>query len=181
MPVPAPKTWTDGEEADNIPSADDLNLDWRDSFDFLLGNTRPIGLFHSTSGQALTTTATNITFNVEDLKRTLTHSTVTNSHLITVPYAGQYVGFAMATFDGPSSATARMTLRVLQNTATTIAKIDQATQNTTLWTVNGSFTANLAANDTLGLSMTVSTGTATAGTVAARWPRLAIWYAGDFQ
>lgn len=183
MPLPAPRTWSDGEEPANIPGADDINLDWRDSFDFLMGDTRPMGLFRqSTTGFAVTTTFANVPFTTEVLKRGgITHSNVTNSHLITVPYTGQYQGYFMAGFETISSTGLRLLARILQNGTTEIARVNIPNAQLGHFSVNGSFTANLAANDNLTLQMAMGSGTATSGQLLTRVPRLGIWYVGDYQ
>jgi len=181
MPLPAPRTWTDGEQPENIPNADDLNLDWRDSFNFLMGSTRPMGLFRTTTGQALSSTFVNINLPLEVLKRGgITHSTVTNTHLITVPYAGQYQGYASASFDTLSAVGLRLTLRLMKNTSTEIARFNMTNPHSNNWTVNGTFTADLAANDTIHMQLGMSSGTSTSGAAVGRAPRIGIWYAGDF-
>lgn len=180
MPLPAPVSWTDGEEPTNIPHADNLNLDWRDSFNFLLGVTRPIGLFRATTGQSLSTTFVNINLPTELLKRDLTHSTSTNTHLITVPYTGQYQGYAAGSFDTISATNLRCIIRILQNASTELARFNNTNPQTGNWTINGTFTANLTAGDTINMQMGMASGTATSGSLISRAPKLGIWYAGDF-
>lgn len=182
MPLPAPRTWTDGEEPTNIPSADDLNLDWRDSLDFLMGDTRPMGLFRqSTTGFAVTTTFANVPLPTELLKRGgITHSTVTNTHLITVPYTGQYQGYVGAGFETLSATGIRMIVRLLKNNTTEIGRWSLPNFQVGHFFVNGSFTADLAANDTVQMQLALSTGTATSGQLLTRVPRIGLWYVGDF-
>lgn len=182
MPLPAPVTWTDGEDPFNIPSADDLNFNWKDSFDFLMGNTRPIGLFRSTTTtQNITTTFLDINLPTEVIKRGgLVHSTSSNTHLITVPYTGQYAGYASGSFDGASATGLRLIVRVLKNGTTEIGRFSITNAQLGHFTVNGSFTADLTANDTINMQMALSSGTATTGSLPGRVSRLGIWYAGDF-
>lgn len=182
MPLPAPRTWLDGEEPENLPTADDFNLDWRDSFNFLLGlgsDPRPIGKFYSTTAHAITTTPVNVSLDVELLKKNLTHSTVSNKHLVTVPYTGQYQGYAYASWGTLSTAAMRCILRIVQNGATLLARLDNGAENTTSWVVGGSWTANLTAGDTINMQISTSTGTATAQTTTQTRANFAIWYGGQ--
>lgn len=181
MPLPAPITWIDGEEPQNIPSADDLNLEWKDSFNFLLGVTRPIGFFRGNANQALSSTFTTMNLPDEVLKRGgLVHSTSSNTHLVTVPYTGQYQGYAAGNFDTISASGLRLTIRLLRNSSTEIARFNGSNATTGNWTINGSFTADLTANDTISMQMALSSGTANSGSLISRYPRLVIWYGGDY-
>jgi len=182
MPLPAPVTWTDGEETDNTPTADELNLEWRDSFNFFLGlgsDPRPIGRFTGNTAHSLSTTFVDVALDTELLKKNLTHSTSTNKHLVTVPYTGQYQGYAWAGWNSLSTASMRCILRVMRNGSTLVAKMDNGAQNTTQWVIHGSWTANLTAGDTISMQMGNSTGTATAATTSTVRPNFGIWFAGQ--
>ena len=182
MPLPAPRTWEDGEEPANIPNADDLNLDWRDSFNFLLGlgtDPRPFGKFYSTTAHAITTTPVDVSLDVEVVKKNLTHSTVSNKHLVTVPYTGQYQGYAYASWGTLSTTAMRCILRIVRNGSTLAARMDNGPQNTSSWVVGGSWTASLTAGDTISMQIANSTGTATAGTATTTRANFAIWFAGQ--
>jgi hypothetical protein len=185
MPLPAPRTWTDGEAPENIPSADDLNLDWRDSFNFLMGDDRPMGLFRATTtGQSVTPAGTFVNMNMptEILKRGgITHSTVTNTHLITVPYTGQYQGFFGIGLTTISGSGLRIIGKILNVTSgIEVARANIRNAQVGHFFVNGSFTADLVAGDSIALQATVLGGTATSGTLLSRVPRLGIWYVGDY-
>lgn len=179
MPLPAPRTWADGEDAANIPLAADLNLDWRDSFDFLLGYSVPIFYGYSTTGTAMTAaTDTNVPINNELLKRGgMVHSTVTNNHLVTVPYTGQYVGFSMSGTGTVSSLPAQLAQKMFKN-GTII------TQHITFYSVTvdheqiSSFTIDCIAGDTIGMVLRCTLATSM-NTTLLNCPRWGIWYAGD--
>lgn len=178
MALPEPRTWSDGEEPENIPHADDLNLDWKDSFDFLLGVTKPIGLFRTNASQAISSTFVNINLPVESLKRGgLTHSTVSNTHLVTVPYTGQYQGFASCDFVFASATGLRMYVRILVNGVET-ASFNAPNIQTVNTTVSGTFTLDLQAGDTVNISQGLSSGTATSGSTGVNAGKLGIWWAG---
>ena len=187
MPLPAPRTWEDGEEPQNIPGADDLNLDWRDSFNFLMGTDRPMGLFRSnTTGQSIATAGTFINLNLQTelLKRGgITHSTVSNTHLVTVPYRGQYQGYFGVGYTNISANGLRLISKVQNMTGVgyEIARANIRNAQLGHFFVNGSFTANLEAGDSIAIQATVLGGTATTGTLLSRAPRLGIWYVGDFD
>jgi hypothetical protein len=178
MPLPAPRIWSDDAGA---AMAADLNLDWRDSFDFLLGYSRPIGFFKGVAATAISSTAANIPIASEILKRGgLVHSTSTNPHLVTVPYTGQYAGFASVAFTSISALTLRLTIRLMQNGTTELMRVNSANgAQVGTWTVNGSFSINLAANDTVSIQALMPSGTATSGAVNNDAARLGIWYEGD--
>lgn len=173
MPLPAPRVWTD----DNTPSAIDLNLDWRDSFDFLLGNTRPIIYVRSNVAQTLVANVTqNVNWQQELIKRGgMTHST--NSATITVPYTGQYVGFAQGGIGSMASTSTRFVCFVIVN-GTAKCRWDEGPTTTAGMEIAGSFSLSLAANDavTLGLRNSITAPTTTIG---LNQPRFAMWYAGD--
>jgi hypothetical protein len=191
--LPAPRTWTDGEDPDNIPTADNLNLDWRDAFRFFLGiddpasNTgaRPIIFLTSTSALSLATnTATNMPFNNEQIKRGgMTHSNVTNNHLITVPYTGQYQGFAHAGYDTTSTVSTRLIIRLFKTPATPVlmARTENTPQRTSGWSVTMSYTMDLTAGDQVYMTVATVVGTATMRTATDFNSKFAMWYAGDYQ
>lgn len=91
MTIPSPSdTWLDGE--DQIPDAADLNSQWRDSMNILIGWTRPIfeGYHTTTATTANSGVWTPIPLNVEVTKRLTTHSA--NSAVVTLPETGWYTG-----------------------------------------------------------------------------------------
>jgi hypothetical protein len=180
MGLPAPRVWANGEEPENIPTADDLNLDWRDSFDFLLGNARPLIFVYSTSGQSLSGTPAAITWTNEVVKRgNMVHSTVTNSQNITVPYTGWYAGFCMGGFGTFSTATTKATVRLL-NGSTIVALAHMPPPTTAGLEFVMSFTTYAVANDVYTMTQAVSSGTTcTASTAQVNRPRMAMWFAGD--
>jgi hypothetical protein len=179
MPLPAPRTWEDGEDPENIPTADDLNLDWRDSFNFLVGNTRPIAYLQSSTTQAMAAnTPVSINFQIESLKRGgMVHAV--NGATVTVPYAGQYVGFMYGSAITLSTLTTRLALWILINGVTTGPRVD-GSPIITDHQLHGSFTLNLAANDTVGMQLRNTAGTATTSNLSLTYSKLAIWYVGDF-
>jgi hypothetical protein len=183
MALPAPRTWSDGEEPDNIPTADDLNTDWRDSLNFLLGTDRPIILLFSTVATALATnTITNIEMNNERLKRGgMVHSNVTNNHQITVPYTGQYQGYTQAGYTSTTVTSTRLITRLFKTPAAPVmfARTEDAPQRTTGWSVNMSFTVDLTAGDIVYMTCATSSGTAVMDSGTAFNSRFGMWYAGD--
>lgn len=183
MPLPNPAVWTDGEEPTNLPTADNLNLDWRDSLDFLLGTTKPIILLFSTVATALATnTATNIEFNNEKLKRGgMVHSNSTNNHQITVPYTGQYQGYTQAGYTSTTTTSTRLITRLFKTPASPVmfARTEDAPQRTTGWSVTMSFTVDLTANDIVYMTCATSSGTAVMDSGTAFNSRFGMWYAGD--
>jgi hypothetical protein len=182
MAIPAPRVWVDGEEAANLPTADDLNLDWRDSFDFLLGYSRPFIYLESNVSQTGITagTLTDQNWQVENVKRGgMTHAA--NASTITVPYTGQYDGFAVQSYISLSApSTTALTAFIIQNGSTGIARWDMVSTSASDMQNHGSFTANLTAGDTLLMRTRHSSGTAATATDPLNRPRIAIWYAGDF-
>ncbi len=181
MPLPAPRTWQDGEETANIPSAADLNLDWRDSFNFLLGNTKPMAHLRSTVGQSLAVnTPITVQFNDNYLLRGgMAHSTSVNNTQLTVPYTGQYQGYIWGGFDTLSTVATKLNVRILKN-GTMFATAGMKPELTGGWNIHCSFTADLAANDILTMTMVSTASTAVAGSALTRAPRMVVWYAGDY-
>lgn len=182
MPLPVPRTWSDGEEPTNIPTADDLNLDWRDSFKFLLGTDRPIILVNSTVASGVGVGGTNIQWNNQRLLRGgMVHSTSTNNHLITVPYTGQYQGYVMSGYASTTVTSTRLVCRLFKNPASPVnfARTEDVPQRTTGWSVTFSFTADLAANDQIYLVNTATSGSATMGSDTVYNSKLGMWYVGD--
>lgn len=177
MPLPAPRTWTDGEDPANTPSADDFNLDWRDSLDFLIGNTRPLIYLQSNVSQAMAAnTFVTINFQIENVKRGgMVHAV--NGSTITVPYAGRYVGFCLGAVN-TLAATGSKVVCLLQVNGVNAARWDQGNI-----TVNGhelacSFTLELAANDTVNIQIRSTLATNSANT-GLNGPRIGMWYSGD--
>jgi hypothetical protein len=177
MPLPAPRTWTDGEEPENIPTADDLNLDWRDSFEFLLGTTRPmIYLTHSTV-QAITNTASAIAMQNELLKRGgMTHAA--NSATVEVPYDGMYQGFFLASFATYSTLSTR-SIAYMDINGVATARADISPQIVGDAQLHGSFSLNLNAGDDVRLFQRNTNGTVNTNVSATSRTKWAMWYAGD--
>jgi hypothetical protein len=182
MAIPAPRVWTDGEDAANLPTADDLNLDIRHSLDFLLGYSRPIIYLESNVSQTglVANTIYDQNWQVENLKRGgMLHSA--NSHQITVPYAGQYDGFAVQSLTTLSApGTTALTAFIVVNGSTTVARWDMVSGTPSDMQNHGSFTANLAANDIITFRIRNSSGTAVTATDPLNRPRIALWYGGNF-
>ena len=178
MPLPAPRLWEDGEDPENIPTADNLNLDWRDSFNFLLGNTRPMAYLQSSTSQSLVAnTALSINFQIESIKRGgMVHAT--NAAAVTVPYAGQYSGFMYGSAITLSTLSTRLSLWLWINNASSGPRVD-GSPIITDHQLHGSFTINLNANDTVGIQLRNFAGTATTSNLSLTYPKLAIWYVGD--
>lgn len=173
--------WEDGDEPDNTPNADDLNLEWRDSFKFLMGLTRPIIHLISTSGTAITTTEVLVPFTVEALKRgNILHSNVTNNTQVTIPITGQYQGYMWGGFDTFSTVATRAWVRLKINGNTTVVA-NQKPELLAGWNVHSTITLDANANDIITMSMQTSTGTAVMGTSLTRAPRLVLWYVGDYS
>lgn len=184
MPLPAPRTWADGESEVNKPTVDDLNLDWRDSFDFLLGYSRPMALLHHTSGSVtipLSPTLVAIPFNVEVLKRGgMVHSTVTNNTRLQVPYTGQYTGYLYAGW-GTTTTASKVSPRLRKNGTTTIARPGDFTSVTTTGSeTHGTFTVDLAANDYVEMVVTTTGVATTSNTGGTNRCKMAMWYVGDY-
>jgi hypothetical protein len=176
----APEVWADGDDTDNIPNADDLNTEWRDSLNFLLGYTRPIAFVYSTTGTTITTSETNVPFNNERLIRGgMIHSTSTNNHQITVPYTGQYHGFAWGGFNTISTLSTRLVIRVKKN-GTNIANAGMKPENTGGWNIHCSLTLNATAGDVITMIMVTTSGTAVMGSTLISAPRLGLYYAGEY-
>lgn len=179
MPLPAPRTWADGQEPENIPSADDLNADWRDSFEFLIGTTRPmIYLTHSTV-QAITNTASAIAMQNELLKRGgMIHAA--NASTVEVPYAGMYQGFFLASYATYSTLSTRSIAYMDINAdASKAARADISPQITSDAQLHGSFSLNLDAGDDVRLMMRNTNGTVNTNVSTLSRVRWAMWYAGD--
>ncbi len=180
MPLPVPKTWEDGEDPENTPSADDLNLEWRDSFNFLLGYTRPFIYLESNVGQALASgVQQDINWQVETVKRGgMVHSA--NAAAFTVPYTGQYAGYMYGSAVGLSNSATRLVLILAKNVSTGIARVDQPVEVTASHEIHGSFTADLAANDSITCSIRLSAATGTTSTGLTNRPKLVMYYVGDY-
>lgn len=176
----APRTWTDGEDPENIPSADDLDLDWRDNFNFLLGYTRPFIFLESTVAQALGTNVYVVqNWQTEFVKRgDMVHAV--NGSGITVPITGQYQGWAIAALDTISTLTTRISLQILKN-GTQAAVDNSRPEVVTGHQMPISFTLDLAANDVVTMATRSSSSTASTMTAALSRPRIALWYIGDFS
>lgn len=182
MPLPAPRTWNDGEDPDSIPSADDLNLDWRDSWQFLLGYTKPMILVHHTTGSVTIQTAsqTAIPFDTEVLKREMTHSNVTNNTRITVPYTGKYGGYAYLGFGTVSTLTSKFTIFIRANGTTQRTRAGQmGPQILGGAEIHASFSFDLTAGDYIEMMAQGVGSTAPSNTNALNRCKLALWYEGD--
>src|SRR6187551_2975239 len=178
-----PVVWTDGDDQDNLPNADDLNEEWRDSFNFLLGYTRPIIWVYSSTGTLMNNPAAdfNVPFNNELLKRgNITHSTSTNNHQITLPTTGQYQGFMMGGFTSLSVITGKILIRLKKNGTTPVAIAAMKPEATSSWSISASFTVDAAANDIVTMTIQHSGGNANMGNTLMTAPRLALWYVGDY-
>jgi hypothetical protein len=177
MALPAPRVWTDGEDPVNTPSADDYNLDWHDSFDFLIGNSRPFIYVQSQTAQTLTANVfITINWTVELAKRGgMLHTA--NSANLTVPYTGRYAGFCQGAVGSQASVGARIVCVVAVNSVG-YARWDQGTLTTGGHELAASLTLDLVANDvvTLQIRSPLASTTPTAG---LNCPRIALWYSGD--
>lgn len=183
MPLPAPRLWADGEEEVNTPNAVDLNLDWRDSFDFLLGYSRPmILLHHTTAAITIGTAQLAIPFDTEVLKRGgMVHSNVTNNSRTTVPYTGQYSGYLYLGFGTVSTLSSKFTARLRKNGTTQIAHpTDMGPALLAGSEFHGAFTVDLAANDYVEFMTNETGSTATSNTGLANRCKMAMWYVGDY-
>lgn len=181
MPLPAPQVWTDGEDPTNIPNADDLNLDWRDSFNFLLGYTRPFMYLESNVAQSLASgVQQDINWQIETVKRGgMVHSTSTNTNQFQVPYTGQYSGYMFGGVNALSTAATRLVL-ILAKSGVGAARADQPAQITTGHELHGSFTLDATPSDILTVSIRLSAATGTTETSATARPKLVIYYVGDY-
>lgn len=181
MALPAPRTWSDGEDATSIPTADDLNLDWRDSFDFLLGYSRPMIYLHQSTSQALTAGVfTAMNWQVELLKRGgMTHAA--SGSTVTVPYTGQYVGFCQASFGAFSTDGTRVVVVGMINGVQSMRFDMGVIPGGSLvgLQINGSITANMTAGDTFEIQVRNQVGTVSTSIDQLNRSRLALWYAGD--
>lgn len=183
MPTPAPRLWENGEAPENMPDAADLNLDWRDSFDFLLGYSRPMILAHHNTSQTITTGATlAINFDVEILKRGgITHSTTTNNSRFTVPYTGQYSGYVYLGWLVTTTLTSKFSLRVRKNGTTTIFRsVDEGPVNLNSSELHGAFTIDLTAGDYVEMIVITAGSGSTTSVAGATRPKFAMWYSGDY-
>lgn len=183
MPLPAPRTWDDGDDPDSIMSADDLNLDWRDSWDFLLGTSRPMILLHHTTGSVTVQTAsqTTIPFDTEVLKRGgMIHDNVTNNSRIQVPYTGQYGGYLYLGVGTVSTTASKFTVYLIANGATQKSRGGQIQPPTTAGVeVHAAFTVELAAGDYVEMKGQGTGSTAPTATGLATRCKFAMWYEGD--
>jgi len=176
-----PQIWTDGEDPENTPTADDLNREWRDAFNFLLGITRPMAHLVSTTGTAFTTTETTVPFNVERLLRGgMVHSISTNNHQLTLPVTGQYQGYIWGGFDSLTTVATRAWVRLKKN-GTTVAAANQKPELTSSWNVHGSVTVDAVAGDIMTMTMNVTSGSGVMGSAFTRAPRMVLWYVGDYS
>lgn len=183
MPLPAPKTWDDGDDPDSVASAFDVNTDWRDSWDFLLGYSRPMFYGHHTTGSVVINTATQtaVPFDTELLKRGgMVHSNVTNPSRVTVPYTGKYNGYAAFNWGAVSTLSSKFTCFIRKNGSTTVARPGQASPlQLANWELHVAFSIELAANDYIELTG-VGTGTTTVTQTSDTYRcKIAIWYEGD--
>lgn len=180
MPLPAPRSWVDGESPDNIPTADALNLDWRDSFDFLLGNTRPMIYLYSNVTQALGSgTVVTVNWNGEDIKRGgMTHSA--SASTFTVPYTGQYSGLFLGGFGTMTTLVTRCRVKILVN-GTMQAQADAPPAVLGDMQVAGALDLDLTANDSISMTMQCTNSTSSTLSGDQGRPRLALWYSGDYS
>lgn len=177
----SPTVWSNGDDSVNIPTADDLNAEWTDSLNFLLGYTRPIIFAYSTTGTGITTAETNVPFNNEKLKRgSFGHSNSTNNHQLTIPNWGQYVGFAWGGFQTMSTLATRLIVRVKKN-GTNVAYMSMKPEFAGGWNIHGSLSINCDFNDVITMTMQTTSGTAVMGNNLLSAPRIALWYGGDWS
>ena len=184
MPLPAPQTWTNGEDPENYPSADDLNSNWRDSWDFLLGYSRPMILLHHTTGSVtipLNPSTVMVPFDTEVLKRGgMVHSNVTNNTRITVPYTGMYNGYLYCGHCTMSTLNAKVQMYLRKNGTTQVSRTAQQPPATVSGNeIHGSFAVELAANDYVEFLLSAVGSTATTNTGALNRCKMAMWYEGD--
>lgn len=174
----APEIWADGDGPDNIPTADDLNLEWGNALAFLM--QRPIAyLYNNATGTSITTTEVNVPFNAEKLvQQGMVHSTVTNNHQLTLPYTGQYAGFALGGFQTISTLSSRLIIRVKKN-GTKVAEASMKPENTSGWNLHMSLTIDAAANDVITMTMLTTSGTAVMGNLIAA-SKLMLYYTGEY-
>lgn len=175
-----PRQWTDGEEPDNIPDADALNLDWRDNIEFLLGYTRPFIYMESNVVQNLVANTYLVqNWQVEFVKRgDITHSS--NSSNIVVPVTGQYQGFFLSSIASISTLTTRISVQVLKN-GTQVAVANGRPEVTTGHQQPISFSIDLTASDVVTFATRSSNSTASTVTATQNTPKVALWYAGGFS
>jgi hypothetical protein len=173
----SPEVWANGDDTDNIPTADDLNLEWANALTFLMH--RPIAYLYNTTGTAITTTEVNVPFNNEKLvQQGMTHSTVTNNHQLSLPYTGQYSGFALGGFQTISTLSTRLIIRVKKN-GTTVAAASMKPENTSGWNIHCSLSIDAAATDIITMTMVTTSGTAVMGNLIAA-SKLMLYYSGEY-
>lgn len=179
----SPTIWIDGEDADSIPTADDLNLEWHDAFDFLL-NSRPMILVHHTTSAVtvpLSPTYIAIPMDTELLKRGgMTHSTVTNNSRITVPITGQYSGYAQLGIGTVTTLSSGHIIAIRKNGSTILTQAGKMApvilgDNE----FNSTFTLDLTAGDYIEFVASAFGSTALTGTDALKRCKMALWYVGD--
>lgn len=173
-----PEIWADGDDPDNIPTADDLNTEWGNAMAFLM--QRPIAyLYNNATSTSITTTEVNVPFNAEKLvQQGMIHSTVTNNHQLTLPYTGQYAGFALGGFQTISTLSTRLILRVKKN-GTTVAVASMKPENTSGWNIHMALTIDAVVNDVITMTMVTTSGTAVMGNLIAA-SKLMLYYAGEY-
>lgn len=183
MPLPDPKLWENGESVDSIPTAEDLNRDWRDSFQFLLGVTKPMIYLQSSSSQALASNVqTTVNWQVETLKRGgMVHSTSSNTHLITVPYTGQYTGYMFAGLGAFTTTATKLKLRLIDSSGPVLAISETKAESTAGGEVYGTFTVDLVANASVFMTVTSTASTSSTSTAPQNRPKFAMWYSGDYN
>lgn len=101
MAAPTPRTWTSSHI-----DADDLNDEIRDVVDYLLHRPR-ILVGKTGPGNVSTSTGTNVNWELELYKDTVTHSTVTNSSRLTIVDAGIYLVWTAIEFESGTGNTRR--------------------------------------------------------------------------
>jgi hypothetical protein len=176
-----PRVWTDGDDAVNTPTADDLNVEWRDSLNFLMGTTRPMIFVYSTTGTTITTSETFVPFNNEKVKRgNMLHSNSVSNTDITIPFnGGQYTGFVWGGFQTLSTLSSRLIVRVKVN-GNNMAIMSMKPEFSGGWNIHGSLTLDVDYNDVITMTMQTTSGTAVMGNTLLAAPRLALWYSGDW-
>lgn len=172
-----PEVWVDGDDPDNIPTADDLNLEWGNALAFLMN--RPVAYLYNTTGTGLTTSETVVPFNNEKLVRQgMVHSTVTNNQNLTVPYTGTYFGFALGGFQTISTLSSRLIIRVKKN-GTKVAEASMKPENTSGWNIHMSLALDATAGDVFTMYMLTTSGTAVMGNLIAA-SKLMLYYSGEY-
>lgn len=171
--IPSPKTWSNGD--DLYPGT--LNLEWRDTFNWLLRADTPAFYGSNADGASLTYTLnTAIPIKTEELKRgNIQHAA--NDSKVYVYEAGQYFILASlgATLTGTTGTTITSVIKingVLQSAADTTRTSTTTPQSDTYMV-----TLPLASGDYVEIALGGNlTGTAPKGGTVECVPRLGVWW-----